>query len=136
MAIKSKKEKTSARDRVKYRIRKRVSGSEARPRLTVFKSVQHTYAQLVDDISGTTLLSASTLDKDVSDRIASVDVENAPSKAKSKKSVAAARAVGMVLAERCKAKNISRVVFDRNGFVYHGRVQAVADGAREGGLEF
>lgn len=136
MAIKSKKEKTSSRDRVKHRIRKRVTGSEARPRLTVFKSVQHTYAQLVDDISGTTLASASTLEKEVADRIGSIKVEDAASKAKSKKSVAAARAVGLVLAERCKSKNISAVVFDRNGFVYHGRIQAVADGAREGGLQF
>ncbi len=136
MAIKSKKEKTSSRDRVKHRIRKRMTGSEARPRLTVFKSVQHTYAQLVDDISGVTLLSASTLEKEVADRIGSIKVEDAPSKAKSKKSVAAARAVGIVLAERCKGKNITAVVFDRNGFVYHGRIQAVADGAREGGLQF
>ena len=136
MAIKSKKEKTTSRERTKYRIRKRMIGSEARPRLTVFKSVQHTYAQLVDDISGVTLLSASTLEKEVVDRIGSIKVEEAPSKAKSKKSVAAARAVGIVLAERCKNKNISAVVFDRNGFVYHGRIQAVADGAREGGLQF
>lgn len=136
MAIKSKKVKTSSRDRVKHRIRKRITGSEARPRLTVFKSVQHTYAQLVDDITGVTLLSASTLDKDVVARISSINVEEAPSKAKSKKSVAAARAVGLVLAERCKSKNISAVVFDRNGFVYHGRISAVADGAREGGLQF
>lgn len=136
MAIKSKKEKTSSRDRTKHRIRKRMIGSQARPRLTVFKSVQHTYAQLVDDITGITLLSASTLEKEVVDRIGSIKVDEAPSKAKSKKSVAAARAVGIVLAERCKNKNISAVVFDRNGFVYHGRIQAVADGAREGGLQF
>ena len=136
MAIKSKKEKISARDRVKHRIRQRVSGSAERPRITIFKSVKHMYAQLVDDLTGVTLVSASTLEKEVADKISSVDVEKSPSKAKTKKSVAAARAVGIVLAERCKAKNIVNVVFDRNGFVYHGRVQAIAEGARQGGLKF
>lgn len=136
MAIKSKKVKVSGRERAKIRIRKRVSGSEERPRLTVFKSLQHTYAQLVDDITGVTIASASTLDKDVVDRIGAINTEGAPSQAKSKKSVAAARAVGLILAERSKGKSVTRVVFDRNGFVYHGRIQAVAEGAREGGLEF
>ena len=136
MAIKSKKVKTSARERAKHRIRRRITGTAERPRLTVFKSVQHTYAQLVDDITGLTLAAASTLEKEVSERISSINVEEAASKAKSKKSVAAARAVGLVLAERCKSKKISQVVFDRNGFVYHGRIQAIAEGAREGGLQF
>lgn len=136
MAIKSKKVKTSARDRVKHRIRRRVTGTSERPRLSVFKSVQHSYAQLVDDITGITIAAASTLDKEVNDRISSIDVESATSKAKTKKSVAAARAVGQIIAERCKEKSITKVVFDRNGFVYHGRIQAIAEGAREGGLQF
>jgi large subunit ribosomal protein L18 len=136
MAIKSKKVRITARERVKIRIRKRVTGFTERPRLSVFRSSKHTYAQLVDDISGKTIAAASTLDKDVCDKIASVDVSESASKAKSVKSVAAARAVGLVLAERSKAHNVTKVVFDRNGFIYHGRLKAVAEGAREGGLDF
>jgi large subunit ribosomal protein L18 len=136
MAIKSKKVRITARERVKIRIRKKVFGEASRPRLSVFRSSKHMYAQLVDDISGKTLASASTLEKEVCERIASVDVSEAASKAKSVKSVAAAHAVGLVLAERSKEHKVTRVVFDRNGFVYHGRVKAVAEGARAGGLEF
>ena len=136
MAIKSKKGRISARERVRIRIRKRVTGTVARPRLTVFRSAKHLYVQLVDDISGKTLAAASTLDKDVMSKVSKLDLSKANSKATSSKSAAAARAVGLVLAEKSKQKNISEVVFDRNGFLYHGRIKAVADGAREGGLRF
>jgi len=118
--------KNDPRQRVKIRIRKKIRGSEARPRLTVFKSDKHTYAQLVCDDSGVTLASASTLDKDVIATLAG----------KSKKSVEAAKIVGSALAKKAKSKKLEAAVFDRNGFLYCGRVQAVADGAREGGLDF
>lgn len=118
--------KVNPRQRVKIRIRKKIRGTEARPRLTVFKSDKHTYAQLVCDDSGSTLVSASTLDKDVMSALSG----------KSKKSVDAAKVVGSMLAKKAKDKKLNSAVFDRNGFLYCGRVQAVADGAREGGLDF
>lgn len=136
MAIKSKKGRISPRERVRIRIRKRVSGTVARPRLSVFRSAKHLYVQLVDDISGKTLAAASTLDKEVMSKVTKLDLSKAHNKATSSKSSAAARAVGLVLAEKSKQKNIVEVVFDRNGFLYHGRIKAVADGAREGGLKF
>lgn len=105
-------------------MRKRIRGSDACPRVCVFRSSKHIYAQLISDESGHTLLSVSTL----SSRGASDDTQQ--------KGVDAARNVGRSLAERCKEKGISRVVFDRNGFLYHGRVKALAEGAREGGLKF
>lgn len=124
------------RQRVKTRVRKRVFGSDDKPRLTVFKSVKHTYAQVVADTSGKTLVSASTLDKDIAKYLdqAAKQIENP--KSTSKKSMVAARAVGLMLAARGKDKKIANVVFDRNGYKYCGRVSAVADGARAGGLEF
>lgn len=136
MAIKSKKGKISSRQRTKYRIRKRVSGSEERPRVSVFKSSKHTYVQAVLDTTGKTVVAVSTDEKAVLERASALKVEGYPNESKSSKGMLAAKAVGLVLAERLKEKAITSVVFDRNGYVYHGRIQAVADGAREGGLKF
>ncbi len=115
--------KEEARQRRKVRIRKKISGSPARPRLVVFRSNLHMYAQIVDDESGKTLVSASTL-----------TLVKAGEKARCNKTGAAL--VGKEIARLAKEKSISRVVFDRNGYIYHGRIQAIADGAREAGLEF
>ena len=120
------KTKDDRRERIKFRIRKRVSGTEQRPRLTVFRSVTHMYVQVVDDMSGTTIAAASSLES---------DLKGALGKAKGG-NVAGAQAVGKAIAQRLLEKGVKRVVFDRNGFLYHGRVKAVADAAREAGLEF
>jgi large subunit ribosomal protein L18 len=120
------KTKDDRRERIKFRIRKRVSGTEQRPRLTVFRSVTHMYVQVVDDMSGTTIAAASSLES---------DLKGALGKAKGG-NVAGAQAVGKAIAARLLEKGVKRVVFDRNGFLYHGRVKAVADAAREAGLEF
>ena len=112
--------KTINRRKKKVRIRKTVAGSLERPRLSIFKSVKHVYAQVIDDVTGRTLVSASTLETEVGE--------------KSGKDAAAA--VGAKVAERAKEKNIQTVVFDRNGYLYHGRVKALADAAREAGLKF
>jgi len=136
MAIKSKKVRLSPRERSKIRIRKRVIGSAERPRLSVFRSSMHTYAQIISDVNGRTLASASTLEGEVKSQIAAVKLDDLNSTAKSSKGIAAAVAVGLVVAQRAKAAGLASVVFDRNGYVYHGRVKAVADGARQGGLEF
>lgn len=120
----AKFDKDAGRTRRKRRIRKNVSGDAARPRLTVFRSNKHIYAQVVDDRSAQALVSAST-------RAAAV----AAGLAEAAKSEAATQ-VGKAIAEACKAKGITQVVFDRNGYAYHGRVKALADGAREAGLEF
>lgn len=106
------------------RIRGKLDGSPERPRLAVFRSLEHIYAQVIDDSSGRTLAAASTLDPDVKARI---DGQS--------KTVQAA-AVGELVAERAKARGVDRVVFDRGGFLYHGRVKALAEGARKQGLEF
>jgi large subunit ribosomal protein L18 len=106
------------------RVRKRVEGSTARPRLAVFRSLHHIYAQVIDDTEGTTLAAASTLDPTVRQAL------------KSGGNVEAAKAVGKLIAERAKEKGVERVVFDRGGFQYHGRVAQLADAAREGGLKF
>ena len=103
------------------RIRAKVSGTPERPRLNVFRSEKHIYAQVIDDVNGVTLCSASTVEK---------GFEGLGSNKE------AAKKVGMAVAERAKAKGIDTVVFDRGGYIYHGRVQALAEGAREGGLEF
>jgi large subunit ribosomal protein L18 len=124
MRIKTKEDR---RDRIKHRIRKRVQGSEARPRLTIFRSVAHMYVQVVDDMSGRTIASASSTEPAVKGAL--------PSKAKGG-NVEGAKAIGKAIAERLIEKGVKRVVFDRNGFLYHGRVKAVADAAREAGLEF
>jgi len=116
--------KDSARRRVHARIRKRLSGRTELPRLSVFRSINHIYAQIVDDMRGQTLVSASTRDKEVRTTL------------KSGGNVAAAKVVGQALAKRANAAGISRVVFDRAGYAYHGRVKALADAARETGLKF
>lgn len=106
------------------RVRARVAGTASRPRLNVFRSLTNIYAQLIDDQRGVTLASASTIDAELKASLVG------------KKKTEQARLVGLAIAERAKAKGITRVVFDRGGYKYHGRVKAVADGAREGGLEF
>ena len=108
-----------------------MKGSDLRPRICVFRSALHTYAQIISDEAGTTLVSASTLDKDVVAQAKALSGDKA-----STKSISAAKAVGMILGKRAKEKKIAHVFFDRNGFVYHGRIKAVADGARESGLDF
>jgi large subunit ribosomal protein L18 len=124
MRIKTKEDR---RDRIKLRIRKRITGTAERPRLTVFRSVAHLYVQVVDDRTGHTLASASSLEPSVKGAFA------AAARGGNK---AGAEAVGRTIAERLKAKGITQVVFDRNGFLYHGRIKAVADAARQAGLEF
>jgi large subunit ribosomal protein L18 len=121
------KTKADRRHRISLRLRKRISGTPERPRLAVFRSVSHIYAQVIDDQAGTTLVSASTTEPGLKAELA----EGARAG-----NQGGARAVGRVVAERLKAKGITRVVFDRGGFLYHGRVKAVADAAREAGLEF
>jgi large subunit ribosomal protein L18 len=124
MRIKTKEDR---RDRIKYRIRKRVQGTESRPRLTVYRSVAHIYVQVVDDTTGRTIASASSVEPSVKGTL---------EKAARGGNIAGAQAIGKTIAERLKDKGVTRVVFDRNGFLYHGRVKAVADSAREAGLEF
>jgi large subunit ribosomal protein L18 len=116
--------KKDTRARRQRSIRLRVVGSQERPRLSVYKSLKHIYAQVVDDTKGTTLVFASTLSPEL----------KAQTKAGGKRE--AAKRVGELLAKKCAGQNIDKVVFDRNGFAYHGRVAAVADGARAGGLKF
>ena len=113
--------KVEARERRHRRVRKKVRGTAARPRLAVFRSNKHIYAQLIDDVAGVTVASASTAEKGLSGNGATV---------------AAASAVGTRIGERAKAAGVTTAVFDRGGFQYHGRVAAVADGARDAGLEF
>jgi large subunit ribosomal protein L18 len=120
-----KSSRNDVRVRRQARVRKKVLGTSERPRLCVFRSAKHIYAQIIEDINGTTLVSASTLKPE------SVNLEgNYPG------NVNAAKEVGKVVAKRALEKNIESVIFDRNGFLYHGRVQALAEGAREGGLKF
>lgn len=122
MRLKFKKatsKKTVGRLKKKMRIRKKVAGSAERPRLCIFRSGSHMYAQIIDDDKGVTLVSASSLK--VGEKLAGK---------------ALAKKVGEMIASEAKGKNISKVVFDRNGFIYHGRVEALATGAREAGLEF
>jgi len=124
MKIKTREDR---RDRIKHRIRKRVHGVEERPRLSVYRSVTHMYVQVVDDMTGRTIASASTTEPTVKGSLA---------KKASGGNVEGAKAIGKTIAERLLEKGVKRVVFDRNGFLYHGRVKAVADAAREAGLEF
>ena len=116
----NKADKNVARLRRHRRVRGKISGTAARPRLDVFRSAKHIYAQLIDDEAGVTLAAASTLDKDFNGYGGNID---------------AATAVGKNIAKKALDKGITEVVFDRGGFVYHGRVKAVAEGAREGGLK-
>lgn len=117
-------QKLASRLKRKVRIRTRVSGGPARPRLTVFRSATHIYAQVVDDLAGRTIASASTLSEEIKGQL------------QGKKKVEQAQLVGALIASKAKAAGVSRVVFDRNGFLYHGRVAALAAAARENGLEF
>jgi large subunit ribosomal protein L18 len=114
--------KSSARVKIKYRIRKKISGVAAKPRLSVFRSNNDIYAQLIDDNNGVTLAAASSRQKDI-------QAQKAPKTDKSKM-------VGAAIATKAKELGITTVVFDRGGYIYHGRVKAVAEGAREGGLVF
>ena len=115
------KEKVIARARIKERIRNKVHGTSERPRLAVFRSLKHIYAQVIDDASGKTIVSASSRDKDAGTKGANA---------------AAAKALGALIAKKAKDKGIKRVVFDRGGYLYHGNIKALADAARENGLEF
>lgn len=119
------RKKLSPRKRRHVRVRAKVNGTPERPRLNVFRSSAHIYAQVIDDVAGRTVVSASDLENEVLQRAG----DGAPKTAR-------AAAVGQTIAERAKALGIENVVFDRGGFLYHGRVKAVADGAREGGLKF
>jgi large subunit ribosomal protein L18 len=114
-------EKKEIRNRIHQRIRRKLSGTKERPRLAVFRSVAHIYAQVIDDVEGRTLASASSVDKDGKTKGGNV---------------AAAKAIGKLVAERAKEKGVKQVVFDRGGYQYHGRIKALADAAREAGLEF
>ncbi|MGH2548300.1 MAG: 50S ribosomal protein L18 [Thermomicrobiales bacterium] len=115
----------SPRKRRHVRVRAKVSGTQQRPRLNVFRSSAHIYAQVIDDLAGTTLVAASDLEKELVEKLGDGATKTVR-----------AKAVGELIAERAKAAGITAVVFDRGGFLYHGRVRAVADGAREGGLQF
>jgi len=110
--------------RIHERIRKNLSGTDSRPRLCVFRSNKHIYAQIIDDQKGATLIAASTLDADTKGQV------------KGGGNIAAAKAVGKVVAQRALKQGISAVLFDRGGYIYHGRVKALADAAREAGLKF
>ena len=124
MQIKTKEDR---RDRIKFRIRKRMTGSSDRPRLSVFRSSAHIYVQVIDDRSGQTLASASSIETTVKGKMAEGIAGG---------NIKGAEMVGAAIAERLKEKGITKVVFDRNGFLYHGRVRAVAEAARSAGLEF
>lgn len=118
----TKLDKNASRKKRHARVRAKLSGTAARPRLNVFRSNKHLYAQLIDDMSGVTLASASTMEKDLT--------------LESTSNVEAAKLVGELVAKRAVEKGITAVVFDRGGYLYHGRIQALADAARENGLQF
>jgi large subunit ribosomal protein L18 len=122
MSATTNMKKQALRERRKAHIRKKVEGSIGRPRLSVYRSLNHIYAQVIDDVSGKTLAAASTLSPELKD-----------GKGKKKE---LAKEVGKLVAKKCQEAQIAAVVFDRNGFMYHGRIAAVAEGAREGGLKF
>ena len=115
----------SKRIKKKNRIRKKIQGTPDCPRLVVFRSTKHAYAQIVDDLNGKTLLSVSTLSKEVREEAKTIS-----------KPVERFKFIGKAIAKKAIENNISKVVFDRNGYLYHGRIKALADGAREGGLKF
>ena len=117
------KEKVKARNRIQTRIRRKIAGTSTRPRLTVFKSLNHIYAQAIDDDAGVTLAAASSKDESIAKRVKGSNV-------------AAAKEVGALIADRIREKGIDQVVFDRSGYPYHGKVKALADAAREKGLKF
>ena len=114
--------KTDRRDRIRFRIRKTVSGTTQRPRLAVFRSNKEIYAQLIDDVNGKTITAASSRDKDID--------------ASKSNNVEAAKLVGQAIAEKAKSAGIESITFDRGGYLYHGRIKSLAEGAREGGLKF
>ena len=114
--------KNQRRDRIRYRIRKIVEGTEARPRLAVFRSNKEIYAQLIDDVNGKTIAAASSRDKDI--EVSSLNKSEA------------AKLVGKAIAERATKAGVEAIAFDRGGYLYHGRVKSLAEGAREGGLKF
>jgi large subunit ribosomal protein L18 len=114
--------KNEIRERIHIRIRKKLRGTPERPRLAIFRSTAHVYAQVIDDTKGVTLVAASSTEKDAREKTGG--------------NVAAAREIGKRVAQRAKEHGINRVVFDRGGYIYHGRVKALADAAREAGLEF
>jgi large subunit ribosomal protein L18 len=116
--------KETARKKRHFRVRKKITGTSEKPRLNVYRSVKHIYVQLIDDYSGKTLASASTLDKDLKGKFSSGG------------NIEAAKTVGQLVAKRASDKGFKKIVFDRGGYLYHGRVKALADAAREGGLEF
>ncbi len=120
-----KKDITKRRLRIKKTVRKKIFGSVERPRFTVFRSLNDIYGQIIDDVSGKTLVAVSTNAKDVKEELAAA-----------KTKIEQSTLVGKLLAKKAIEKNINSVVFDRNGYLYHGRVKAFADGAREGGLKF
>jgi large subunit ribosomal protein L18 len=113
------------RQRIKFKIRNKLRGTSERPRLVVYRSLKHMYAQLVDDVNSKTIIAVSTKSKEVEEKIKDT---------KDKKEIS--KLIGLMTAEKAKEKNISKIVFDRNGYLYHGRVRSLADGAREGGLIF
>ncbi len=115
------KHRVISRGRIRERVRRKVTGTAERPRLAVFKSLKHIYAQVIDDATGKTIASASSRDKESSTRGANA---------------AAAKAVGALIAKKAKDKGITQVVFDRGGYLYHGNIKALADAARENGLKF
>jgi large subunit ribosomal protein L18 len=118
-----------ARRRRQERVRKKVQGTLTRPRLSVFKSAKHIYGQLIDDVQGHTLAAASSLSPSFRERVQSVEKASGGN-------VSGAKIVGELIAEQARAKGITQIVFDRNGFLYHGRVAALAEGARGAGLQF
>ncbi|MBV7328854.1 50S ribosomal protein L18 [Chloroflexi bacterium TSY] len=120
----AKETRTQARRRRHARVRKKIMGTGDRPRLNVYRSINHIYAQIIDDVAGDTLVSASTLDKNLRSELA----EKSP--------IEQAKSVGLTVAQRAKEHGIEVVVFDRGGYPYHGRVKALAEGSREGGLIF
>ncbi|HNU68725.1 MAG TPA: 50S ribosomal protein L18 [Myxococcota bacterium] len=124
MEVRTAQFRKAARLARKTRIRRKISGTAECPRLVVFRSGRHIDCQVIDDSRGHTLAAASTLSKEIREAVADLA------------KIEQAKKVGMLIADRCKAKGIESVVFDRNGFLYHGRVAALADGAREGGLKF
>jgi large subunit ribosomal protein L18 len=113
------------RQKIKFKIRKKVNGTSEIPRLVVYRSLNQIYGQLVDDVTGKTLLSVSSISKEVNDKIKT-----------EKGKISKSKIIGKLVAEKAVGANINKVVFDRNGYLYHGRVKAFAEGAREGGLKF
>ncbi|MGO4372249.1 50S ribosomal protein L18 [Paenibacillus sp. YIM B09110] len=120
----TKGDKNKARLKRHLRVRKKINGTAARPRLSVFRSSKHMYAQLIDDVAGVTIASASTMDKELTEAVGNGG------------NIEAATKVGQLIAQRAQAKGVTQIVFDRGGYLYHGRISALATAAREAGLEF